>query len=252
MGTQVSGSMNTFLAQGGYASMTGAGSLDGDETSAGGERLLAQIASRGFLEAGKDSKVWFAIPERVKVMIREHADDGDSIIAAIESVMDSINEFLAREDVSDELKLKFLRTFVSAPSGGVHDAANSDSGEAHTHLGSLLAEVMVGAPDTMAELFEEDVFGGDATELDDIGAITRAFENAKDDWMEKNKVDVEEDTTMAWMATQTLDAESRLSRMRNMTVRERVEEAERFNAELDQRIHQNKLNEAAKLGAEEA
>jgi len=65
--------------------------------------------------------------------------------------------------------------------------------------------------------------------------------------MEKNKVDVEEDTTMAWMATQTLDAESRLSRMRNMTVRERVEEAERFNAELDQRIRQNKLNEAGKL-----
>jgi hypothetical protein len=193
-----------------------------------------------FLEAGKETGVWFKIPQEIYDKVHaEYGDDPQALdgalekLAAIQATMDEINETLRRPDLSDLEKRRFLTKFMANQDvGDYHDPEDikEDSDKAAA-FGTLVAKLY--DPDEMFDvvLDTNDGWADDGVELEEIHKIQSMFQDQMIDWMEKNDIDLEVDKTWQEFAQASLMAEEIAERRKGMTPRELLEDVQKVRAE---------------------
>jgi hypothetical protein len=221
----------------------GNGSLDDNETSAAGEALQALIGSPGFLDHGRaNGGVWFEIPESAKALIRENADGGpaagNAIINALEQMMAQVNAFLSRSDVSDALKMKYLARMFGTATDTYDDTEDLEASEMWTLLGTVVAECMVGNPDTIKEMFDTGL--QEAISLRDVTSMISSFSKVSDEFLNDNKVSPEPDKSMAYLGSLSLLAEAEAKRRKGMSAGDLIADIRASRAQVQADIEKRK------------
>ncbi len=109
---------------------------------------LLKFQDPDFLEAGKETGVWFSVPDHVRERAR-YSDNKEalSVLAKIEGLMRFVNRFLARDDLTDSEKMEFLSRFMT--SANDRDFTDDDVGT----VAQLFAAVMTGDKKSLQVLF---------------------------------------------------------------------------------------------------
>ena len=153
--------------------------------------------------------IWFKIPPdaRKTFEVALEGDGARAYVATVQSIMDKLNAFLGREDVSRDEKLAFMSHFLGHSPDADDEYAND---KAYETLGPILSEVMAGG----AALFEWD-----DVKLGFVQAAAASLTNAMPDLLRKYDVAVSEDTSQAYfnnMAIEKQEARRRRAAMNDL------------------------------------
>jgi len=205
--------------------------LDGDRSMLG-ELIQNRFASSEFLEAGRKGKDWFSIDADVKARFISAAvgdgEDGRGMMARLEQIMQTMNKFLARGDVSDELKLAFMSDMMSSVTADYDSSGESDP---FKQLGSVLAEIVSGNVECLFEQADLD--------SECLSEILGDFGPKMTEWITTNEISVAPDTSKEYFADLSLSADANRKRRQGMTgivlLDDIRESRERMRAEIFER-----------------
>ncbi len=197
-----------------------AGVSEGSDSTAMGETVRRGFATVEFLEAGAAHGVWFTVPaefrEKFIAFAEESGEDGKSMLRDLDRVMGQLNAFLARTDVSAELKQKFLADMFGRSSdsydGGPGDVDATGKNADYLMLGTVLSELVSGNGKIL--------FRVDDLDAETVSSMCASFGPAMSTWLKDNEVSIKPDTSREYFRGLASVGDEARARYKNMTIEE--------------------------------